>query len=524
MATIPDFTAVGASNPSGRTAIARPSGRNPVASALQDVGEVVGKIAERKYKREADLAYATAKSEYVRRSIEIESEVEASPDYNTWQQQYQAGIGKARAEISGKLRDEGLRQNFEIETGDDEARMVAKFAERARGRKRETQRAGVDQLTDDNRTAILSTADETSRVQLMTSTNEAIDAAVAQGIITPEEAVVRKRTFVENYAKGRAETLDPASRYKALSAGLSRDENGQAKFAKTGTWVDFIRPDERLKMIEGAEIDQRQQEELARRKTEEATRETKRNFLEQFESRKLTTKQVLDSDLTAEDQEHFINLIKKQAKPDSSEIQTDWGTYYMLMGKASDPNSRQEFAGADLLKYRGKLGDTEFKQLIGVQSAILGKDDPKADNLTTDEATQRRIVDDAMLSIGLDTTPDPKSGQDVERVVTFRRKVREQVAARQAQTGKKATDEEVQGIVDGLLLKAKPNTTWFWGDNSKRVFETKDDEPIVVNIADIPKAERANIEAALKRKGLKVTEEAIKALYENKLTQFRAAR
>lgn len=55
--------------------------------------------------------------------------------------------------------------------------------------------------------------------------------------------------------------------------------------------------------------------------------------------------------------------------------QTDWDTYNSLMNMSAISDvTREQFKDTDLTKYRGKLADSEFKQLLGIQRTLRGHD------------------------------------------------------------------------------------------------------------------------------------------------------
>lgn len=202
---------------------------------------------------------------------------------------------------------------------------------------------------------------------------------------------------------------------------------------------------------------------------------------------------------------------------------TDIQTYYDLVSLASSPETQEAFIRTNLLAYRHKLDDEDFKHLATVQAALRKGDTKQGDKLLSDARTQNQIVDDALLGLGLDPTPSEKTSESQrEKILAFRRAVRQAVAAHQAKTQKEITNDELQTIVDGLVIKGTTEKGILW-DTKKHVFELKPGESIAIKAADVPQEERNKIEDALRRAGRAVTDEAIVSLYQARLGRMMRA-
>lgn len=201
---------------------------------------------------------------------------------------------------------------------------------------------------------------------------------------------------------------------------------------------------------------------------------------------------------------------------------TDYQRYYDLMNLASADETRHKFVQVDLMQYRGELSNRHFEELARLQGTL--RTGTKADETLDGYRTKKQIVDDSMRTIGLDpTVTDKTSKKKAEHVNLFRRRVDEEILALQAQTGKKATGQDVQAIVDNLLIKGTlPGSGWIW-DDSKRLYELTPGEAIDIPADEIPPAERAKIEDALKRRNVAVTPANIAAAFRLKLQRQKPA-
>jgi hypothetical protein len=90
----------------------------------------------------------------------------------------------------------------------------------------------------------------------------------------------------------------------------------------------------------------------------------------------------------ADSQKAMIEYVDKLNKGEKPE--TEWGLYASLIEKARV--DRQGFQKANLLNYRNRLADSEFKQLLEMQQGMRGGNPDKYDHfISTDEAINYRL-------------------------------------------------------------------------------------------------------------------------------------
>lgn len=207
---------------------------------------------------------------------------------------------------------------------------------------------------------------------------------------------------------------------------------------------------------------------------------------------------------------------------------TDWNVYYNLSQMASSQTTRGEFMRLNLnsAEYRSRLSNEDFKHFAAQQAALRSGNEKEAERLSASERVQGQIVDQALLSMGLDPTPNEKTSESKRsQIIQFRRTIREQVRSLEQRTGKNATDADVQSIVDNMIVKGINPSSGVLGlpifRDERRVYELKPGENIVVDVKDIPRDERAKIEDALRRNGMPINDQAVKNLYSAKLLKMR---
>lgn len=148
----------------------------------------------------------------------------------------------------------------------------------------------------------------------------------------------------------------------------------------------------------------------------------------------------------ADSQKAMIEYVDKLNKGEKPE--TDWGLYAGLLDLSKD---KVKFANVDLLKYRNRLADSEFKQLLEMQLGLKGKSpDPDAYDTfqTTDEAINYRL-----RGYGY----DPGARNDAEtakKVGFFKTIVQHELADEQrANGGKKLNVETRDAVIDRVLAR-----------------------------------------------------------------------
>jgi hypothetical protein len=194
-----------------------------------------------------------------------------------------------------------------------------------------------------------------------------------------------------------------------------------------------------------------------------------------------------------------------------TEPETSWDDYYSLKGMASSPKRKEEYLKLNLMTYRSKMADTEFKELVNLQTDLRdGKG--SAEKLLDGYRTDASIVDGALRGMGY--KPNTKNADEISLQNKFRRLVDERLIQYQQQHGKKATNTETQAIVDKLSIQVVTEKGFIW-DDKKRLFELPPEKIADIDIDDVvvPDTDRAEIEATLKRKGIDVNDKVVKDWY-----------
>lgn len=200
-----------------------------------------------------------------------------------------------------------------------------------------------------------------------------------------------------------------------------------------------------------------------------------------------------------------------KTKQEGRDVVTDQNEWYYLYGLATSPDAkeREMFANINLSKdYIDKLSSSDFHGIAKLQGGLRKGDKESLKDLEGFRSNSQ-VVNDTLRSVGIDPTPK-KGTKDATRAALFRRQVDEEVKVIQSQTGKKATNEQVQGIVDRLTKDVVTSKGLFF-DTKKKVFE--------IDIADVPKDHMDRIVKALKNNNKVVSNAEILKVYKARLSK-----
>jgi hypothetical protein len=196
------------------------------------------------------------------------------------------------------------------------------------------------------------------------------------------------------------------------------------------------------------------------------------------------------------------------ARAEGVPIKTDQAVFYRYMRMAADDPGT--FVKANVLGDKHRLSDSDFQQLAGLQVSIANGDRVAAGKLLDDYRTENQVIAAALTSAGID--PSPSMDKEPERaaaVARLQRMVADRAQSLQTLTGKKATNKDVQGIVDDILGQTveTPGSWWALWQNAgkKRVVE--------MAFEDIPDADVEKVRTFLKAQGVPDTDDNILAYY-----------
>ena len=204
--------------------------------------------------------------------------------------------------------------------------------------------------------------------------------------------------------------------------------------------------------------------------------------------------------------DHRIKMMKYiETIASGKNIETSWPTYYELSKMAGDPERRNEFQGVNLNEYRTELADSEFKELVKIQTGLKSND--QKTKLKLDEIySNTQVLNQRLENVNIKT--NPKEGTDeAKRLTKFQQYVDQQVSEFKQTNGGVINKQQYLDIVDNSLREWVVDEGLFF-DDKKLAFEVSPDD-----VGDIPKEARQAITDELVKRNKKVTEEAIREWY-----------
>jgi hypothetical protein len=202
------------------------------------------------------------------------------------------------------------------------------------------------------------------------------------------------------------------------------------------------------------------------------------------------------SEATSKEREEWVRYATKEEK--GEKVKTDMGAWLTLSQMASE--HPDEFLKEDLNSpfLRNRLSDADLKHFSEVRAKIQKGEQPK--QLKDFRINQQVINETLQNDLGL----DPRAKENRGTVARLHQLVRERAELLQHNTGKAPLNEDIQAITDDILSKHFTVKGWIWDT----------DKPLIqATVGDIPKEDRAQIEAALRSKNHPVTEDAILDLF-----------
>jgi hypothetical protein len=202
------------------------------------------------------------------------------------------------------------------------------------------------------------------------------------------------------------------------------------------------------------------------------------------------------SEATSKEREEWVRYATKEEK--GEKVKTDMGAWLTLSQMASE--HPDEFLKEDLNSpfLRNRLSDADLKHFSEVRATIQKGEQPK--QLKDFRINQQVINETLQNDLGL----DPRAKENRGTVARLHQLVRERAELLQHNTGKAPLNEDIQAITDDILSKHFTVKGWIWDT----------DKPLIqATVGDIPKEDRAQIEAALRAKNRPVTEDSILDLF-----------
>jgi len=291
---------------------------------------------------------------------------------------------------------------------------------------------------------------------------------VIEALLANEQVGAAQAYFEEARDAGQMNSGEAQSRVvKALESGSLRKRSQDAFDAIVDTkpeaeWIKESRKIDDAQLRD--EVEQRVQHQL--NINERATRES-------HEKRVTNAKNIIDQTgdwrkVPPQDWDTFTvgesGALRSYAEHRVTQVsvKTDPGVYHFLssLAMSDDPAQRAEFVKLPMMGLVNRLSPSDWQQFVDAQGRVRKGDIDAANKMLVNVATQNNMVNEALLRMGMDPSPQQPGAktfnQDATDLVNdFRRRVRTEATRIEEVTKKPVTDADVQMIVDRLAFPGK---------------------------------------------------------------------
>lgn len=170
----------------------------------------------------------------------------------------------------------------------------------------------------------------------------------------------------------------------------------------------------------------------------------------------------------------------------------------------------QEFARLNLSQYAHQMPKGDWEQFVTLQRSVRAAKGAKAPEQVTHDRI-RSVTNDLATAAGIDDTglKGDKRAKVNAKLVTFRKRVADDVAAFVAANKRQPTDDEIVKMADRWLIKVSV----VGGSDDVYQFETRPGDQVTIDIDAIPEAEADAIRAEYARRGKTATDDDVRRIY-----------
>lgn len=211
------------------------------------------------------------------------------------------------------------------------------------------------------------------------------------------------------------------------------------------------------------------------------------------------------SQLTWEQQQSVERQVERNIAGKKAVTRPDvWYTIHQGL-TAGDANVREMWASTPLMQFKEFLSDQDFQELAKLQGSVRKGEGKELTTVQTNSA----MVNQTLLTMGIDPTPKPSTdpNSDAVKSAQFNRVFQNELTTLEETTGKKASPQDVQKILDGLVKKVSVEG-WLWSGQKPVAFLT---------VKDVPAVDREQIIAAIRKQGGTPTEERVLEVYRHRM-------
>lgn len=173
--------------------------------AIARVGAQGVEVANQAIDMQGKTDLAFAKSNYLTSMIEFQKQDENNPDWQGAKQRWLDTSQKAYDTAAQGIQNPRWQAEFEAQAKDDTWRQYSSFLQNVDVRRKNDGYAKTTQSNMNDMSAALGASDEKTVATLMNNVNDKLNNAVAQGYMTPQQAVVDRQEWTRKYGEQKVQ-------------------------------------------------------------------------------------------------------------------------------------------------------------------------------------------------------------------------------------------------------------------------------------------------------------------------------
>lgn len=188
------------------TAIGR--GMQSVGSDIQALGGELKRQADEERAKQNAVDIARAEAFKTEGFLNTQNEFDNDPDYSTYQKRVPAKTGEIVKSAANLIRDPEMRERWQIGAQTDSMRVNDSIFDRGTTLRRQTEVVAFDDALETNRRIYVDpNTSEEAKAKAKADIQGAIKTGLATGLLTPEAADSRRKTFIEDaeFSRGKLE-------------------------------------------------------------------------------------------------------------------------------------------------------------------------------------------------------------------------------------------------------------------------------------------------------------------------------
>ena len=468
-----------------------PEATAKLGQVLEKTGGVLLQIKDRHDK----FNYSIAKSQALQKAVNLENELDQSPDYANLPKKFEEGMKKIKDESKQALGDNGYSQRLESDLGLHQAQRFGQILKTSEAKQQAHGMATASVQEDANLDAFLKAKDPEVQKTILKTTKDNFALSIPYSNPNRDLEIQKYNDGVDKRFLTTKIASLPLQQQLNILNGADKDTEGKGI-------ARLLPVDERMKLKDRAELLLEQQKNEAERMAAKAERQAKLNvdneLLKGASSGVAFDQLPIAVQLKAsnEDVARYDAIRQKQigeGTVKASEEEENYWNYRRMY--AENPT---KFSEISPFKIAADVPSNKIEELKKLQQKTT---------VPASIAAFDQVVNGTIKQIGYKLTNDTGKTQAIK----FKTRLNEESEVFQEAHKRPPTVKELQDMAHSLVVKQSFEGT-IWGTNEKRVYQVSKDK--VMDIV-VPEDFKNQVIREKKANGINspTTEEDFKKIY-----------